>query len=369
MVYESVRPEICRVALAVLFRPQGDRGLVPKGHPGERVFIEQIVGHGRNTAGRVLKLGRTEHQHVAGNAEIIQGVAPAFLGLRQSVDITFEEEHLGPALVPASVGGEHVVLLVPEIDIGSEPGFLRCGIIFESRGLDEHGIGEHVDVPLEEELLVGVVVPSVVTLDYLSVLAPHRRPAREHGDAVLGVVVEDFRPQYVLLLVAQLHDGAAELREVVVYQIVELLAREFGFALDQPHVPDAMYDAAVHIPHRAVADKIGSVMQEGRAHGLAHEPVLLRLLLFDELRAYETDQRIRLLGAGPSRQRTAGRQKQRGGKNQSSFLTFPAHPFREKSQSPNRGSMTMYVESILSSRNLSMASICFIWTTRFSSSV
>ena len=267
LVDQGVGPEPGGVDLSVGLRPHGHRSLLPQGHARERIFVEKIVGDGRHAAGGVLQLSRAEHQHVAGVAEVVEGVAPALLLLREGVDIAFEEEGLGAALVPAAVGRKHVVLL-PEIDVGGEPGLLGRGVVFERTRLDEHRIGVHVHVAVEEEEFRGVVVLALVALDYLSVLALHRGSAGEHGDAVPGVVVEHPGAEYVLLLVAQLDQGAAELGEVEVDQVVELFAGELGLALDQPDVADAVDDAAVDVPHRTVADQIGAVVQESRVHSL-----------------------------------------------------------------------------------------------------
>ena len=281
--------------------------------------------------------------------------------------VSVEEEYVGLALIPAAVRRKHVAF-VPEVDVRGEPRLLDGRIVFEGGGLDEHGVGEHVHVAVEEEIFVGIQVAPVVALDDLAVLALHRRSAGEYRHAVARVVVKYVCAQYVLLLVAQLHDRAPELGEVLVNQIVQPFAGQLGLSLQQAHVAPAFDYAAVEIPHGAVADKVGPVMQEGGAHGLAHKP-FRGLLLLQRLGADEAHEGILLPGAVLGRKEKRRRNQKQSGKYQSSSLTFCAHPSRVKSQSPNRGSMTMYVLLSFSSRKSSMASVCFCCVTSESSSV
>ncbi len=216
------------------------------------------------------------------------------------MDVALEEEYLFLPVVPASVGRKHVLFL-PEIHVGGEPGLFRLGFVLKRIGLDEDGIGEHIDVPLEDIEFRGIEILAVVALDNLAVLAFHRGSAREDRNAVLGVVIENTGTQDIFALVSQLHQGTAELREVQVYEIVEFVARELCLPLNHPHVAYAVDYAAVQLPDSAVANQIGAVVQESGIHGLA-DKALRSFLLLDELGTDKPDNRICLLGLRPSRQ-------------------------------------------------------------------
>ena len=251
--------------------------------------------------------------------------------------VVAEEEQFLVALVPPAAGGEHVAVF-PEIDFRAEVGPGCFGVIVQQGGPDEDRIREHVDVAHEREQAEGVGIGSVVALDDLAVLADHGRAAPEDGDTVLGVVVEDAGAQDIVALVAQLHHAAAELRQVLVDQVVQRLAGQHGLALHQLDVAVAIDQLVIHAPEGGVADEIGAVVQECGGNGLARHPAV-RLHLLEVLGVQQAYQRIRLPGSGLGGQRQRADQQDRA-ENQS-FLTFSDHPFLEKSQSPNRGSMMM----------------------------
>ena len=225
------------------------------------------------------------------------------------MDLPLEEERVLLALVPARAGREHVFVF-PEIDGGAEIRPFAVGVVVKQVGAHEHGVREHVDVAGEGEQPAPVVVGPVHALDDLPVGAQHRGAALEDGEAVLRVVVQDARAQDVVLLVAQLDHRAAELREALVDEVVQLLAGQDRLALRQADVAEAVDDLVVHVPEGRVAGKIGAVVQEGRLHRLTREPAV-HLHLLQEAGVEQTYQRIRLPGTALGRQGKRGEQKGR----------------------------------------------------------
>ena len=367
MIDQSVRAEICGVHPGTAFRPHRHRGIVVHRHAGQAVPVEEVIGHRRRIAGGILNLHAAAHQYVIGGAVEIEGVAPALLLAGQSPDLLREEEDIVRSAVPAAAGREKIVIL-SEIYRRDEQRTIPVRLIVERIRTHKHRIGVHIDIADEFEEAEGVEVTALVALDYLAVGASHRGPSAEDGHAVLGIVVEFPRAEHILLLVPQLHHRPSELGEVSVYQIVEGFARKLRIALDHPHVALAVDDIGILAPDRAVAHQIGPVVQKGGIDGPPDE-IVPDLKLFDIAGAHQAQQRISLPGLFLRGQRICCGEQQAQGRNQSSFLIFRSHPLRLKSQSPNIGSMTIYVTSILSSTNLSTASICRLFFTRARSSV
>ena len=337
-VDEALRPEVGRVRLRAVLVPQGHGGVLLQRHAGERIDVLQPVAQCRDAAALVLHLHAAEHQQVIRRAVIIEAVAPGFLALAQAVDVVAEEEGLVIALIPAAAGREHPAVL-PEVDLRQEIGPRRLGIVAQLLRAHEDGVREHVDVAVEVEHVAGVLIGAFVALDDLPVGADHRRAAGEDGQAVLRVVVQGIGAEDIVPLVAQLDHAAAELREALVDQVIQLAAGQHGLALREADVAETVDEFLLHVPEGRVAGEIGAVMQESRVDGLArHTPVLLHLLQGDGVeQAY---QRVCLPGILLGRQRQ--RCEQQGcEEDQSSFLILADHPFRENSQSPNRGSMIM----------------------------
>ena len=249
---------------------------------------------------------------------------------------TGKKEGLLQTLVPSPVGREHIVIL-PEIYLLREYGAALPRLIVDKVALDEDGVGEHVHVvPELEEALLGVV-GAVRTLDYLPVLILHGRPAREECEGVLGVVVQEVGAEGVVVLILQLHQRTASLNQVVVNDIVHLVGGEDGAFLHHPHVPPGIDHSRIHVPEGSVADEICIVVEEGGVDGLTEiHPALLDK--FEGFSLYETHQTVLLLSFILGRQ--AGAQQQCDGEGYY-FLTFAFHPSREKSQSPNKGSITI----------------------------
>ncbi len=196
----------------------------------------------------------------------------------------------------------------------------------------------------------------LVALDYLSVGTAHGGSSTEHGHAVLGIVVQDFRTQHVLLLVPKLHESAPELRKVVIHKIIQLVAGQLRVTLQETDMPHTVDYVGVLAPYGTVGDEVGAVVQKSRVNRPPHEIIPFLGLLYIAC-ADKPQQRISLLGLPLGKQRDGGEEQRYNSCCQSSFLNFCSHPLREKSQSENIGSMTMYVLAILSSMNFPMASI------------
>ena len=131
-----------------------------------------------------------------------------------------------------------------------------------------------------EDLGLGVV-GAVVALDQLAVLVAHRAAVLEDGDGVLGVVVQVAGAQGVAVLVLELDHGAPELGQVIVDEVVQLLAGQHRLVLQDADVAEGLDDMDVHVPVGRVADQVRLVVEEARRSD--DLPVVAALLL-DQLR-------------------------------------------------------------------------------------
>ena len=240
------------------------------------------------------------------------------------MDIAREKEQVVVAKVPSSLGREHIVVLM-EIDGAHKQGLLKLGVVVQGCCPHENRVGVHIHIVAEGEEVQGIGVCAFFALDNLPVRAPHRGSRVEHGEAVLGVVVQKLGPQDIVLFVAQLHKSSPELGKVLVYQIVQFVAGELRVALDHPHIAEAVDDVFLLAPERSVADKIGAVVQKGRVYCLA-DNLFTDRNLFDVRGAHKTDQRILLFPAALGFQRGEQGKRRRAAqkecRRQSSFLTF-----------------------------------------------
>ena len=250
--------------------------------------------------------------------------------------VPVEEEGFLQALVPAPVRRQHVVVL-PEIYLLGEGRLAGTGFVVDAAAADEDGIREHVHVVPELEQAPLGIVGTVDTLDDLPVLVFHGGATGKEGQGVFGVIVEIMGAEGVAVLVFKLHEGSAGLDQIVVDHVIHLVGREDGALLHDAHVAPGVDYAGIHIPEGRIADEVGVVVKEGRVDGLAVVgPALLDE--FEGFRLDEAHQTVPLLRFVLGRQ--AGAEQQRKGRKYY-FLTFSFHPSREKSQSPNKGSMMM----------------------------
>ena len=114
-------------------------------------------GHGGNIPCRVSHLGIAEELKISRGPVEVKRVGPALLHIVHAVHIAVEEEGLGIAVIPAGIGGKHILLL-PGIGAISEMGDVPPGVIEKPGGLHEDGIREHVHIVSKCELLgLGIV--------------------------------------------------------------------------------------------------------------------------------------------------------------------------------------------------------------------
>ena len=140
-----------------------------------------------------------------------------------------------------------------------------------------------------------------------------------------------------MVAVFQLHHPAAAHDQVVVHEVVHLLAGEDGLVLNDLHVAGGIEHALLDVVEGGVADEVGAVVQEGGVEAAPVRPaVLVQQLYVGGLdKAHEAVFLLFFLG------RKTGARAQEGKGQKNYFLTFCAHPLREKSQSPKSGSMMM----------------------------
>ena len=169
-------------------------------------------------------------------------------------------------------------------------------------------------------------------------------------------------PQCVVVFVIQLDDLTAELRKVLVNQINHLLTREHCPVLNDTDIADGIDDSPVHVPQGCVTIEIGVVVKKLRV--TRHFPDALAVDFKDFCRCgrNQTDKTVSLFLLRKDRQRQdrqAQKDKCRFQETHHSSLNFEDRPSLSKVQSLKIGSMTMRVDLIFSSRNLSMASTDF----------
>ena len=301
-VHDRIGPEPDGVHPFLLLGNPHHGGRTGHFHPGQGVGVFQPAGKGEDIPRRVHQFHLPQHFHVIDGAVVVERIGPCFLVLREQVHVPSEEEQFLVPVVPAVVGGEHVVVL-PHVGPIAEIGRIQVAAVFQAGGLHEGGVHVHVHLVVEHEQPGLGVVGTVQTLDDLPVLVPHGRAVLEDGDGVLGIIVQVPRAEGILVLVLELDDAAAELRQVVVHHVLERARSQPGPVLDDLDMPHGVDDVRRDVPQGRIAEEVGIVVQEaGRAHDLTETlPVLL-----DELGRFRADQRherVLLLLLGPKRHR------------------------------------------------------------------
>ena len=290
---EDIGPYVHGVPVFFLLRDGHDGGVA--GHPdlGKGVRIFHLSGQAEDIAGGVHDFHVPQHDHVLGNAGIVEGVAPDFLVFREGMHLAAEEEQLAGAVVPAVVGAQHLLVL-PHVRAVAKIGGGKVAAVFQAGSLDEGGVQVHVHLVVEHEEVGLGVIGSVEAFDNLAVLVPHGAAAGENGHGVLGVVVQVTGAEGVVVRVFQLHQVSAELGHVVVHHVLQGVGRQLGVLLDNLHMAGGVDNVGLDIPEGRVAEEIGVVVQEfGGAHHLAEA---LSVLL-DELGALGA-QEVNLLIVG-----------------------------------------------------------------------
>ena len=205
-----------------------------------------------------------------------------------------EQEYLPVPVIPPGVGAQHVLIL-PCNRAEAESGEIGIGVIFKLLSLHENRVRVHVDSTGESEGADLGVVGAVLAFDDLSVLVLHRSTAPECRHTVLGVVVEVSGAESILLLVLKLDQGTAELGQILIDEIIELVAAQNGLVLDDADIAECLYEIGVDIPDCSIADQeSGIVVEAGISKSL---PVAVaRLLdLLEQVTSQKTDQAVCLL--------------------------------------------------------------------------
>ena len=109
------------------------------------------------------------------------------------MDIIVEKEYLLLPVVPSAVRGKHIILL-PCIRTVTECSKIPIGLILKQICLDKDRVRKHIDmIPESETLRLGIIC-SVLTLDYLAILIPHRASMLEDGKGVLRIIIQMSGP-------------------------------------------------------------------------------------------------------------------------------------------------------------------------------
>ena len=177
------------------------------------------------------------------------------------MDLLSEHEKFLLAVVPSVIGTEHFVVL-PHVRAKAEPGGGKVAAVLQAGSLDEGGVHVHVHLVVEHKELGLGVIGAVEALYHLAVLVPHGAAVLEDGYGILGVVVQVFCTEGVLVLVYQLHKVSAELGQVLIHHILQGVAGKGCAVLDDAHVPHCVYDIGVDVPICCVAEEVGVVVKE-----------------------------------------------------------------------------------------------------------
>ena len=285
-----------------------------------------------NAAGAVLNLSPAEHQNIIGSAVIIKRIGPDLLIFGSAMHIVGEKEgFLGPQ-IPSSQGRKHIPIF-PKFYGSQEIGAVGGGFIIKQGGFYKDAVGEHIDVFAERKHFGTGIITAFYTLYNLPLAIAHRRPIGKISQRILGIIVKIMRAEGVVLAVFQLNHPAAALNEVFIYQINHPFAGENGFVLHHLHIAPGIYHLFLNLPNGRVADKIGAIVHKGSVDGAARiaSLVLNQFYLLGLDKTYKAVLLLVIL----SRKIHGG--KRRDDKNY--CLIFEAHPLREKSHSPKRGSI------------------------------
>ena len=118
-------------------------------------------------------------------------------------------------------------------------------------------------------------------------LTSHRAASEKYRHAVFGIVVEEFRPQSVVVLVLKLDDIPAEFREVGIDMVFHFLALQLGLLLDDSDIAHGIYDPRVHVPQGGVAVEICVVVEK---HCRTGDFPVAHPVYFQQLRAFSAQQ-------------------------------------------------------------------------------
>ena len=202
------------------------------------------------------------------------------------MDILPEQENLLVPVIPAGIGGKHVVL-APSICIIAECCNVAVRVINNRRRLDKDRISEHIHIIGKSESLQFGVVSTCTAFYYLAILIPHRTAVEKDGDTVPRVIIQKFRPQYIPVLVLQLHQRTPEFGKVAIDIVSEFVTCQNSLVLKNLDILDGIYFIGRNIPQSRIANEIRVIVQEpGRSGHLT----VIQAVLFDELHRLGTEQ-------------------------------------------------------------------------------
>ena len=304
-MYECIGAEIDSILLSFLLGHSYHGRITGKCHYRKGIHIVEFPGQSRDISRGIRQLHIAVHLYVGSVPVEIQGIAPCFLRIGHKMHLSGEKEKLAPAVVPSLLRRKHIVLF-PGIGPGPEGGQGHLGLISEGIGLDEDGIGEHIDIRREIEGLDLRIICSRLAFDDLPVLVAHRAASEKDGHTVFRVVIQEFGSQGIVVLVLKLDHIAPELGQVGIDVVFHLFALELRLVLNDLHIPDGVYHPGIHVPQSRIADKICVVVKKsGRPDYLTvtHTIYFQQLCAFSAQQPHETVFRLLLfLGGNPQGQ-------------------------------------------------------------------
>ena len=185
------------------------------------------------------------------------------------MDVIIEEEYLLSSVIPAAVGGKHVLVL-PCICPLTECCKVVVRLIYQTVRLDEDRVCKHVHIVLECECAYLRVICSRAAFNDLAVLVPHGSSVHEDSHRVFCIIVQMSGPQGIMIFIGKLHDRTSELRKVQIYHVLKIITCQYCLFLKNAHVSPCIYDLALDIPKRGIADEVCVIVKEaGRAYDLS----------------------------------------------------------------------------------------------------
>ena len=187
---QQIGPHIYRVAPVILFRDGHHRRLTGHANLGKGVGVLHAPGQGIGVARGVHQFHLAQHLHIVEGPLVEKGIGPGLLVPGEQVHIAAEEKEFLPALVPAVVGRQHLVVL-PHVGAEAEISRGKVAAVLQAGGLHKSGVHVHVHLVVEDKKMGLGVVCAVQALDNLPVFVPHGRSILENRHGVLGVVVQE----------------------------------------------------------------------------------------------------------------------------------------------------------------------------------
>ena len=185
------------------------------------------------------------------------------------MDVILEKEYLLSSVIPAAVGGKHVLVL-PCICPLTECCKVVVRLIYQTICLDEDRVCKHVHIVLECECAYLRVICSRAAFNDLAVLVPHGSSVHEDSHRVFCIIVQMSGPQGIMIFIGKLDHRASELRKILIYKILKIITCQNGLFLQNAHMSPRIDYLALDIPKSCIADEVCVVVEEaGRAYDLS----------------------------------------------------------------------------------------------------